>query len=130
MLQGAVAGLESKLDTILADDAEASAKHRAEEAARKAAEEKLKAEHSMQSRLQLILGLYADRGTRIIEDIIAEQAEWPATREAGEGCSQGSRVWQVKQSPVAGSPITLRKSSIVGRYGTIEHGLQGLGNGA
>jgi TATA element modulatory factor len=35
LLSGAVAGLESRLDTILADDNQASARSRAEEAARK-----------------------------------------------------------------------------------------------
>jgi hypothetical protein len=43
LLSGAVAGLESKLDVILADDKEASAKSRAEEAAKKAKAEKEKA---------------------------------------------------------------------------------------
>jgi hypothetical protein len=41
LLSGAVAGLESRLDTILADDTQASAKARAaEEAAKKEAAEK------------------------------------------------------------------------------------------
>jgi hypothetical protein len=43
LLSGAVAGIESKLDVILADDKEASAKSRAEDATKKAKAEKEKA---------------------------------------------------------------------------------------
>jgi hypothetical protein len=56
LLSGAVAGLESKLDGILADDKEASAKSRAEDAAKKAKAEKekaLKAEQGEHGHLSL-----------------------------------------------------------------------------
>jgi hypothetical protein len=44
LLSGAVAGLESKLDGILTDDKDASAKSRAEDATKKAKEKALRAE--------------------------------------------------------------------------------------
>ena len=43
LLSGAVAGLESRLDTILADDDQASARSRAEDAAKKSKLEREKA---------------------------------------------------------------------------------------
>lgn len=65
LLSGAVAGLESRLDTILADDDQASAKSRAADAAAKqdtakatASENKLKVEQGGYQSLHLAQDIY------------------------------------------------------------------------
>lgn len=58
LLSGAVAGLESRLDTILAEDDQASARARAaEQAAKQEAAEKAAAEKAAKARLQADAGM-------------------------------------------------------------------------
>lgn len=132
----AISGLESRLDTILAEDDQASAKSRAADAlAKQEASEKGLVDRKLAvepGASQRARGALKANTTESIAERVPEQTQLPTAGSSCQGCKQGSRegrlqslvgFWVAAREPSA----TESRCSCCRRNRTGQHRLKGRG---